>query len=75
MYSYRADAFFSSLRKISENKEKTMFLKSIYFFFDSVSAQNLTQTRYNFFVAKKTLVKIGAILIDTISPIGTISKI
>lgn len=55
MYSYRADAFFSSLRKISENKEKTMFLKSIYFFFDSVSAQNLTQTRYNFFVAKKNI--------------------
>lgn len=75
MYSYRADAFFSSLRKIAQNKEKTIFLKSIYSFFDSVSAQNLTQTRYNFFVAKKKSVKLGTILIDTISPIGTISKI
>lgn len=67
--------FSQVLERLLRIRKKTMFLKSIYFFFDSVSAQNLTQTRYNFFVAKKTLVKIGAILIDTISPIGTISKI
>lgn len=67
--------FSQVLERLLRIRKKTMFLKSIYFFFDSVSAQNLTQTRYNFFVAKKTLVKIGAILIDTISPIGRISKI
>lgn len=67
--------FSQVLERLLRIRKKTMFLKSMYFFFDSVSAQNLTQTRYNFFVAKKTLVKIGAILIDTISPIGTISKI